>query len=228
MSLIFSSTKGTLLCGLIKFISSSIGKKLIMAVTGLCLLLFLGIHVLGNAAIFFGSHAFQTYAHTLHSFPVVVFVFGIGIFVVFLAHIVFGLTLFLQNRATGASRYAVTTRVYKRTWASSTMPYTGLFILLFVLVHVYSFGLKPTDLEISELVKVSLNSFAYGFFYLIAFCVLAFHLSHGVWSMLQTFGINHPRYNGLITVITYAIPIFLLVFFGMIVLYFMTGLGLNY
>ncbi len=200
-----------------------------MAVTGLCLLLFLVIHAVGNAAIFFGSHAFQTYANALHSFPVVVFVFGIGMVILFAAHVYFGLTLFFKNRDTGASRYEVSARVYKNTLASSTMPYSGLFILLFVIIHIFGFGVgRPTDMEISELVKDYLASIPYGLFYIVAFCVLALHLSHGFWSMLQTFGINHPRYNKLISISTYLVPLFFLAFFGVIVLYFMTGIGSNY
>ncbi len=199
-----------------------------MALTGLLLLMFLAVHVMGNAAIFFGSHAFQTYANALHSFPVVVFVFSLGMIVIFALHIYFGISLYLQNRRARGLPYAVTTRVYEKTLASSTMPFTGLFILLFVLIHVFGFAISPSDIEISQLVKLLLHNFFYGLFYIIAFCVLALHLSHGVWSLLQTFGINHPRYNGAIGFITYLVPLFLLVFFGLIVLYFMTGFGLDY
>lgn len=213
---------------LLRFFTSSIGKKILMAVSGLFLLLFLVAHAVGNAAIFFGSHAFQTYADTLHSLPVVVFVFGIGLLAIFAVHIIIGMQLFLQNRKESVSRYAVSSRVCENTFASSTMPYTGLLILLFVAVHVYSFGFAPSDVEVSVLVKNLLGNFFYGLFYLFSFCVLAVHLSHGFWSMLQTFGFNHPRYNSGITVLTYGIPGFFLAFFGIIALYFMTGIGANY
>jgi succinate dehydrogenase / fumarate reductase, cytochrome b subunit len=213
---------------LLRFFSSSIGKKILMAATGLLLLLFLIAHAIGNAAIFFGSKAFQTYADSLHSLPVVVFVFGLGLLVVFVIHISIGVQLFLQNRKTGASRYAVTTRVVKNTFASSTMPYTGLLILLFVVIHVFGFGVNPAGTAVSILVKDLLGNFFYGLFYLFSFGVLAVHLSHGFWSMLQTFGFNHPRYNDGIAKLTYIVPGFFLVFFGTIVLYFMTGIGAGY
>jgi len=213
---------------LLSFFSSSIGKKIIMASTGLLLLLFLVVHAVGNAAIFFSSKAFQTYADALHGFPVVVFVFGLGLLVILLAHIYFGITLFLQNRKIGASRYAVNARVCKNTFASSTMPYSGLFILLFIVIHVFGFGINPTDTKISVLVVERLSNFYYGLFYIFSFCVLALHLSHGFWSMLQTFGINHPRYNEAISVLTYIVPGLFLVFFAAIALYFMTGMGANY
>lgn len=213
---------------LLRFFSSSIGKKILMAVSGLLLILFLVVHAAGNAAIFFGSHAFQTYADTLHSLPVVVFIFGLGLLIVLLTHIIIGIQLFLQNRKESTSRYAVSTRVCENTFASSTMPYTGLLLLLFIIIHVFGFGINPTEIEVSALVKDLLSNFFYGLFYLFSFCVLAVHLSHGFWSMLQTFGVNHPRYNDGIAKLTYVIPGFFLAFFGAIALYFMTGIGANY
>lgn len=214
---------------LIRFFSSSIGKKFLMASSGLLLLLFLVAHAIGNAAIFFGSKAFQAYADALHSLPVVVFIFGSGLLVIFLVHIGIGLLLFLQNRQSGgSSRYQTAARVNDNTFASDTMPYSGLLILLFVIIHVFGFGITPSELPVSELVKVRLGSFFYGLFYLFSFCVLAVHLSHGFWSMLQTFGLNHPKYNCGIAKLTYIVPGFFLVFFGTITLYFMTGIGANY
>ncbi len=214
---------------LLRFFSSSIGKKILMAVSGLLLVLFLVVHAAGNAAIFFGSHAFQTYANALHSLPVVVFIFGLGLLVVLFTHIIIGLQLFLQNRKESTSRYSVSTKVAeKNTFASSTMPYTGLLLLLFIIIHVFGFGINPSEVEVSDLVKNLLSNFFYGLFYIFSFCVLAVHLSHGFWSMLQTFGVNHPRYNDGIAKLTYIVPGFFLTFFGAIALYFMTGIGANY
>ncbi len=212
----------------IKFISSSIGKKIIMAVSGLLLLLFLCTHALGNAAIFVSSHAFQTYANALHSLPVVVFLFGVGLLCVLLVHIGFGVNLFFQNRNAGGARYAVNTRVVKNSFASKTMPYTGLLILLFILVHVFGLHSAPPGMEVSEFIKEYLGSFFNAIFYIFSFCVLAVHLSHGFWSMLQTFGINHPRYNNGIAKLTLIVPAFFLLFFGGIAFYFLTGLGASY
>lgn len=213
---------------LLRFFTSSIGKKILMAGSGLLLILFLVAHAVGNAAIFFGSHAFQAYADALHSLPVVVFLFGIGLLAILIVHIFLGVQLFLQNRKEGTSRYAVSTRVCENTFASSTMPYTGLLLLVFLLVHIFGFGVNPTDTKVSVLVVDLLGNFFYSLFYLFSFCVLAVHLSHGFWSMLQTFGFNHPRFNDGIMKLTYIVPGFFLAFFGAIALYFMTGLGANY
>ncbi len=213
----------------IRVISSSIGKKLIMGITGLLLFLFLCTHAAGNATIYMSSKVFQSYADELHSHPLIVIVFSLVIFFLFVVHAGLGIYLFLENRRDTGSRYAVTTRVVKNSFASRTMPYTGLFILLFVLVHVsgFTFG-RPAGVLVSETVKTMLSGFFYGLFYIVSFIVLAIHLSHGFWSMLQTFGVNHPRYNVLIARLTYIIPAFFLLLFGGIPLYFMSGAGASF
>lgn len=212
----------------VRFVSSSIGKKVVMALSGLMLLLFLCSHAAGNATIYMSKAVFQSYADELHSHPLIVLVFSFGIFLVFLIHISFGLLLFFQNRQTGASRYIVSTRVVTNSLASKTMPYTGLCILLFVLIHVFGFAFGPANEIISETIKRLLGHFFYGLFYLVSFVALALHLSHGFWSMLQTFGVNHPRYNMLIAKLTLIVPLFFLLLFGGIALYFMTGIGSSF
>jgi succinate dehydrogenase / fumarate reductase, cytochrome b subunit len=212
----------------VRFLTSSIGKKLIMASSGLLLFLFLCTHAAGNATIFMSSEVFQSYADELHSHPLIVLVFSLCLLVIFLVHIVVGLYLFNENRAVSTSRYAVCTRVVKNSLASQTMPYTGLFILLFVVIHVFGFTFSPKTVPISVTVKELLGNFFYALFYIVAFAALFLHLSHGFWSMLQTFGFNHPRYNELIARLTLIFPLFFFAIFAGIAFYFMTGLGANY
>ena len=212
----------------VSFIKTSIGKKLVMATSGFLLLSFLAIHAFGNAAIYMGSKYFQIYADTLHGFPVLVLIFGLGLLGIFVAHIGVGLLLFFEKRKT-SSRYNVQSRVVENTFASRTMPYTGALIFLFLIVHVFGFGIaKPEDVKISLLVQDYLSGFFYSLFYILSFIALAIHLNHGFWSMLQTFGINHPRYNTLISALTIAVPALFLVIFGGIPIYFMTGGGAGY
>ena len=212
----------------VSFIKTSIGKKLVMATSGFLLLSFLAIHAFGNAAIYMGSKYFQIYADTLHGFPVLVLIFGLGLLGIFAAHIGVGLLLFFEKRKT-SSRYNVQSRVVENTFASRTMPYTGALIFLFLIIHVFGFGIaKPEDVKISLLVQDYLSGFFYSLFYILSFIALAIHLNHGFWSMLQTFGINHPRYNTLISALTIAVPALFLVIFGGIPIYFMTGGGAGY
>ena len=212
----------------VSFIKTSIGKKLVMATSGFLLLSFLAIHAFGNAAIYMGSKYFQIYADALHGFPVLVLIFGVGLLSIFIAHIGVGLLLFFEKRKT-ASRYNVQSRVVENTFASRTMPYTGALIFLFLIIHVFGFGIaKPEDIKISMLVQDYLSGFFYSLFYILSFIALAIHLNHGFWSMLQTFGLNHPRYNTLISTLTIAVPVIFLVIFGGIPIYFMTGVGTGY
>jgi len=212
----------------VSFIKTSIGKKLVMATSGFLLLSFLAIHAFGNAAIYMGSKYFQIYADTLHGFPVLVLIFGLGLLFIFVAHIGVGLLLFFEKRKT-SSRYNVQSRVVENTFASRTMPYTGALIFLFLIIHVFGFGIaKPEDVKISMLVQDYLSGFFYSLFYILSFIALAVHLNHGFWSMLQTFGINHPRYNTIISALTIAVPALFLVIFGGIPIYFMTGGGAGY
>ena len=212
----------------VSFIKTSIGKKLVMATSGFLLLSFLAIHAFGNAAIYMGSKYFQIYADALHGFPVLVLIFGLGLLFIFVAHIGVGLLLFFEKRKT-SSRYNVQSRVVENTFASRTMPYTGALVFLFLIIHVFGFGIaKPEDVKISMLVQDYLSGFFYSLFYILSFIALAVHLNHGFWSMLQTFGINHPRYNTLISALTIAVPALFLVIFGGIPIYFMTGGGAGY
>ncbi|PHR29074.1 MAG: succinate dehydrogenase [Desulfotalea sp.] len=212
----------------VRLLSSSIGKKLIMATSGLLLVLFLMTHAAGNATIFMSSDVFQGYADELHSHPLIVLIFSISLLVLVLCHVAVGLYLFWENRQVSTSRYIITKRVVKNSFASETMPYTGLVVLLFLSVHIFGFTFSPKHVDISVTVKNLLSNFFYSLFYVIAFIALTIHLSHGFWSMLQTFGINHPRYNTLISRLTLGIPLFFLLIFGGVALYFMTGLGANY
>jgi succinate dehydrogenase cytochrome b subunit len=208
----------------ISFVKSSIGKKWIMAISGSFLTLFLCSHAAGNATLFSSISLFQAYADQLHSHPLIVSVFSKGLTLVFAVHAVTGTLLFLQNRKARSQEYKVKTRAIKNSQASSTMIYSGLFILLFIFIHtwVVSFGDHG---KIGITIKELFSSFFASIFYIIAFIGLAIHLSHGFWSMLQTLGINHPRYNGLINRLTYIVPLFFLLIFGAIPLLFLFGIG---
>jgi succinate dehydrogenase / fumarate reductase cytochrome b subunit len=174
------------------------------------------------------SEVFQSYADELHSHPLIVLVFSLSLLLVLLAHVIVGLFLFYENRQVSNSRYEVTTRVVKNSFASATMPYTGLFILVFLFVHTFGFTFSSEHKLISVTVKELLSNFFYSLFYILAFIALTVHLSHGFWSMLQTFGVNHPRYNLLIARLTIIIPLFFLLIFGGIAFYFMSGLGASF
>ncbi len=194
-----------------------------MATTGLLLVLFLFSHAAGNATLYLSPANFQEYADILHSHPIIVAFFSISLLILFSLHVITGTILFIENSKNKFSRYKVSKRVVKNSFASKTMGYSGLFILVFILLHVWTFTISKADTAISELVFIKLSQPAYWIFYLVSFVILAVHLSHGFFSMLQTFGINHPRYNRMINCFTYIIPLFLLLIFGGIPLIIVLG-----
>ncbi len=210
----------------IHFIQSSIGKKWIMALTGCCLLLFLCSHAAGNATLFVGIPLFQAYADQLHSHPLIVSVLSKGLTAIFIVHILTGILLTLQNRNAREQKYKIQKRAKtrKNSQAAATMIYSGLFIMLFLILHtsVVSFGDHG---KIGETIQHLFSSFFVSIFYIMAFGALALHLTHGFWSMLQTFGMNHPRYERFITVSTYLVPVFFLLLFSSMPLLILFGTG---
>lgn len=225
----------------VRFLSSSIGKKWIMAVSGLLLLFFLAGHIAGNATLYLGSAAFQDYADQLHSHRLFVGIFRVGLFCLFTIHIGTGMFLFYQNRKTRPAPYRVSVRVAGNTavyagrfpsirkslsFAARTMPYSGLLTLCFIIIHLFGFSLNPQKVPLAETVTTLLRVPGYGLLYLCFFLILALHIHHGFWSLLQTLGLSHPRYTRFITGMTTIAPVFFLLAAGGIPLLLMCGVRL--
>jgi succinate dehydrogenase / fumarate reductase, cytochrome b subunit len=183
---------------------SSLGKKYIMALTGLVLGGFLVIHTIGNATIFWGREAFNSYAHHLHSLGPLVPLFELFLLAVFLLHVGTGFLLFLQNLKSRGGRYQVNQEAGGRTWGSTTMPYTGAAIFLFICIHLANFHFTDHSIPIADIVAPVLKHPGYTLVYGVGMGLLLLHTSHGFWSLFQTMGINHPKYNDLIRIVTWA------------------------
>jgi succinate dehydrogenase / fumarate reductase cytochrome b subunit len=196
-------------------LNSSIGKKTVMAVTGLSLGLFVAAHLAGLTSIFRGRVAFAAYADRLHDLALLLRLGEIFLLVVFLLHITVGLLLFLENRRAKPIRYAVRNSASGQTWGSQTMPYTGLCLLLFLGYHLASFSLNDYA-PIDVLLRESLAQPATGTFYLIALLALGLHLSHGLWSSLQSLGLSHPKYDQFLESGGVGISVFITTLFSLI------------
>ena len=177
---------------------SSIGKKSIMAASGLLLTLFIVTHLLGNSVSFLGREAFNSYAERLHSLGVLIYFFELGLLILFLIHILTGVILYFENLGARPSRYSVDTSEGGRSWGSRTMPYTGLIILVFIIVHLMNFHFTDKSVLIADLVRELLSKPGLAFFYIFSLIALALHLSHGFWSLFQSIGFNHKKYNQLL------------------------------
>jgi len=223
----------------VRFLTSSIGKKWIMAVSGLLLLLFLFGHILGISTLYLGSSVFQSYAEQLHSHILILRIFRSGLLLLFAIHIFTGLFLFYQNRKTRPTPYRISVRVATRSlaahahgireslpFAARTMPYTGLLILTFVIIHIFGFSFGRQDAPIARTVVTLLGNPGYGLLYIFSFTVVAIHIHHGIWSLLQTLGLSNLRFTLFIARMTTLIPIFFLMVAGGIPLMLIYGVKL--
>ncbi len=188
---------------------SSIGAKMVMAVTGLLLFLFVVSHLLGNLLIFAGRDATNAYAKGLKDMWALLWAARVGLLVVFLMHVGSALRLWRVNQAARPDPYDALTPVVT-TYAARSIVFSGLLLLLFVAYHLLHFTLGVTNPEYLRLLDPSGRLDVYsmvvrGFsnpavtgVYVAAMILLGLHLSHGVTSLFQTLGINHPSYNPLI------------------------------
>lgn len=183
---------------------NSVVKKQIMGITGLLLCGFVLAHLLGNMTLFIGSDAFNKYGHTLTSNPLI-YLAEAGLLAIFLAHIVMAIKLIIENRAARPVPYAYSRKHSGRgaTFASSTMPISGILTLVFLVVHIMGlkFGTVYTTevngVVMRDLYRTTIEYFQdplHVLFYVIAVVSLGVHVSHGFWSAFQSLGLNHPKY----------------------------------
>lgn len=187
-----------------RFLNTSIGKKVSMAITGLALIGFLVVHLAGNFTLYADDtgEAFNAYAHLLESNPLLP-IAEIVLLGLFLAHIGMGIRVSLQNREARKSRYHQRTTHGKQTFASASMLATGIIIAIFLVVHISDFRIAKElveggEYDMAQMVKDRLASPLGALIYIGGVGALAIHLSHAFNSALQTLGLNHPKYTPLL------------------------------
>jgi succinate dehydrogenase / fumarate reductase cytochrome b subunit len=198
------------------FLSSSIGKKLVMALTGLALVGFLIVHLAGNLLLFKGDHgeAFNGYSKTLESNPLLI-VAEIGLALLFIAHIYLAFRTTLENREARTQAYSIRSSLGSRTIASSSMFITGAVILGFVIIHLLDFRFRERAPDgLAAMVVRRISQPAGAIIYLVGVVALGIHLSHAVRSALQTLGVNHPRFNPTLRKASLGLALLLLVGFA--------------
>lgn len=184
---------------LIRTVASSIGKKQVMAVTGLGFCLFLANHLAGNLLLYGGKGLFLSYVERLHSLGLIITAAEWGLVIFALAHAGTGLLLFYENWRARPVRYCVKKNAGGRTIASATAPYTGILILVFIVIHLLTFRfVDKTVTNDYVILSATFSQAGYVIFYLAGVIIVAFHVSHGFWSGFQTLGLNHPKYMPLI------------------------------
>jgi succinate dehydrogenase / fumarate reductase cytochrome b subunit len=197
--------------------SSSVGKKQLMAITGLMFLLFLATHLLGNLSVYGGPASFVSYAEHLHALGKLLVAAEIGMVVALLVHVITAVFLFFENRRARPVKYAVDKGGGGRTFSSQTMPYTGLLILGFIGVHLATFSHHIVDQTTRNIFQIAVTVFSHKVYlaiYVIAMLVVAFHVRHGLWSAFQTVGANHPKYMPFIQKLSIVFAVIVAIGFG--------------
>ena len=210
---------------------SSIAKKQIVALSGLLLVIFIIFHLAGNMFIYGGPEAFNGYAKKLHSLGGLMWVARFGLLAVFLTHFLFTFMVVTDNiRARGGlQRYAVDKPVGKRSWFTRLMPFSGTYILVFVIWHILDFTainqegprsvINGVSYGIYGVVVNALSDPLHAIFYIIAMCFLGMHLAHGVQSYFQTTGYRHPVFTPFIQRVSNIISFIVAIGFSSIPLY---------
>lgn len=202
------SSKGspTAAAGLLQCVwQSSLGKKYVMALTGLGLYLFVVIHLLGNLQIFAGPTKINEYAHTLKAAPPILWGARIGLLIIVVLHITAAIQLTLANRKARPAGYAVGKPVAS-TFAQRTIVVSGLVILAFILFHLSHFTLGFVDPQylqyqdpitgyhdVRRMMIAGLSNPLVALFYILAMGLLMLHLSHGVSSTFQSLGLRSKK-----------------------------------
>jgi|SRR5690606_13733083 len=214
------------------FFSSSIGRKYVMALTGLFLILFLVVHLIGNLQLLKADdgEAFNVYAAFMTSNPLIVTISYVN-YTMILLHVIWAIILTRRNRAArGEVGYAVTKN--SSHWTSRNMGILGTFIFIFLVIHLRSFwyemhwGGIPTatyaGVEYKNLyavVNTAYESFWFVLLYVVSMALLGFHLFHGFGSAFQTLGLNHVKYNGWIRAVGVGFSIIVPALFALIPVY---------
>ena len=212
--------------------TSSIGKKILMALTGFFLIIYLIVHASLNSLIFVNDsgETFNKAAYfMLHNY--FVRFLEIGLFAVFVLHIIQGLVLWQQNKAARKIPYEKQNFPREIKWYSRYMGWLGTFILLFLIMHLTQFwaGTKnemyfngPTW-DLYEQMKIVFTNPLWFTLYMIGLVSLLFHLLQGFQSAFQTFGINHRRWTPIVKGIGVFYSVAICILFAMMPISFMAG-----
>jgi succinate dehydrogenase / fumarate reductase cytochrome b subunit len=181
------------------FLETTIGKKVVMAVTGILLFGFLLAHMAGNLQFFLGPEKLNTYAENLHHLGPILWAMRIGLLAAAVLHIASSISLVRTQRKARPVGYAKRQNVGS-TYASRTMYWSGPIVLAFLIYHLLHFTIGSVHPQFRELkpyenVVVAFSNPAVSIAYIIAMVLLGLHLYHGLWSMFQTLGAAHPRHT---------------------------------
>lgn len=189
------------------WLNSSIGKKTVVAVTGVALVIFVIGHLLGNLTIFLGPDAINAYGAKLQSLGPILWIIRLALLAILVAHIRFTMKLWQENKAARPQTYIASNPVGTTVFAR-TMRLSGMIVLAFVIFHLAHFTVRVVDPsfvamqttldghEVHDVYKMVVAGFSNGpvvLIYVVGLFLLTFHLSHGISSLFQTLGVTNRR-----------------------------------
>jgi len=189
-------------------LTSQVGRKILTGVTGVLLAVFIVVHLLGNLQLLLSNpDPFNRYGAKLHSLGILLYAVEIGLAIVILVHAYIGLTIALRKRKArkeGYAMYASKGDPSRQTAASRTMIYTGLVLLIFMVIHLLQFRFGPRIMTMVDgqevhdlhlLVRQLFTNIWWVIGYSGVMILLGFHLRHGIWSAFQSLGAIKPRFS---------------------------------
>lgn len=204
------------------FLTTSIGKKVIMSLSGLFLILFLCVHLSVNLLLLVGPDAFNAGCEfmELPFIKVIEPILALG----FIIHIIWASILTIQNRKARPQKYALRKQSQNCTWPSRNMYILGALVLAFLALHICNFWYYFKFSEVAsqyELVSTTLMQPLYAVLYIIAAILLGLHISHGFWSAFQSIGFSNDIWRKRLECVAYFFAIVFAVGFSIIPVYFL-------
>lgn len=186
--------------GIVGLYQSSVGKKLLTGVTGLLLVTFVVGHLLGNLALFFSASAYNQIAYVIESLGPLTYAVEFGLLAIALIHAIIGIRIYLgkrQARPVDYAEYASAGDPSRQTLSSRTMIVSGLVLGVFLVVHLATFKFGPyytlpdsSHRDLARLVFETFHKPGYVAGYVVVLSILGLHLRHGIWSALQSVGVE--------------------------------------
>ncbi|WP_138430447.1 succinate dehydrogenase cytochrome b subunit [Fodinibius saliphilus] len=212
-------------------LKSQVGRKILTGITGVGLIIFIIFHLIGNLALFGEPQAFNEYTYFLENLGFLLYFLEAGLATAFLLHAYIGISIWWNRRKArpeGYKKYKSKGGPSHQTWAAKSMIFTGIVLLVFIVIHIdtFKFGATETIMlnghEARDLKALVIETFQdpiYAFGYTVVMILLGLHLGHGFWSAFTSLTMKHNRYSTLIYTVGIIFAILMAVGFLFIPLY---------
>lgn len=219
---------------LLNALKSQVGRKILTGVTGVGLILFIIGHLIGNLTIFGEAEAFNSYTYQLESLGIILYIIEFVLVIGFLLHAYLGISIWWNRRKArpeGYDKYQSKGGPSHNTWASRSMIFTGIVLLVFLVIHLDTFKFGETEMvalegmdvqnarDLKALVIEKFTDPLYAFGYTFVMILLGFHLKHGFWSAFTSLTMKHEKYSAIIYTIGVIFAILMAIGFLFIPLY---------